>query len=524
MKLYNRINFFTVTGLMIFLMGGIYAADQVKTSNGVVEGTGKQKSGVRMFKGIPYARPPVGDMRWKPPQAAENWKGVRNASKFGPRCMQQPVFSDMDFRSDGMSEDCLYLNVWTPAQKNKEKLPVLVYFYGGGFIAGDGSELRYDGESMAAKGIVVVTMSYRLGVYGFLAHPELTKESPNHASGNYGLLDQAAALSWVNQNIAAFGGDPKKVTIAGESAGSFSVSAQMVSPLSKNLFRAAIGESGSVLATPSTSRLVSLEKAEQKGKEFGESLGADSLAKLRALTAEQIQEATKNPWKWQFPMTIDGYFFTESPEKTYSEGKQASVPLLVGWNSEESNWRAILGNADPTPENYAKAVNQRFGGRAGEILKLYPGTTREQVMESATDLAGDQFISFGTWKWADIHSRTGKKTVFRYYYAHPRPPMKNPKDNSPPPSGAVHSAEIEYAMGNLPLNSVYAWTADDEKVSSVMQNFFANFIKTGDPNGKDLPIWKNLTTTEPVYFMRLGVNSSSVAEKNRGRYLLLDKF
>ncbi|HRH46044.1 MAG TPA: carboxylesterase family protein, partial [Pyrinomonadaceae bacterium] len=259
-------------------------------------------------------------------------------------------------------------------------------------------------------------------------------------------------------------------------------------------------------------------------KEFADSLNADSLAKLRALTTEQIQEATKNPWKWQFPMTVDGHFFTESPSKTYSDGKQAKVPLLVGWNSEESGWRTVLGNAEPTPENYAKAVKTRFGDKAEEILKLYPANTREQVIDSATDLAGDQFISFSTWKWADIHSKTGGKSVFRYYYAHPRPPVKDAKANSTPPSGAVHSAEIEYAMGNLSTNQVFAWTAEDYKISNLMQNFFANFIKTGNPNGKDLPVWKSLTTSEPIYFMRIDKNSGSVVEKNRARYLFLDRF
>ena len=230
------------------LAASAWGAEQVKTANGVVEGV-TEKSGIRAFRGIPFAAPPVGDLRWKPPQPVKNWEGVRQADKFGPRAMQRPIFGDMNFRSDGMSEDCLYLNVWTPAKSGDERLPVLVYFYGGGFMAGDGSEPRYDGASMARKGIVAVTVNYRLGVFGFLAHPELTGESPHHASGNYGLLDQNAALRWVRRNIAAFGGDPDKVTIAGESAGSVSVSAQMASPLSKDLIAGAIGESGSLMGT-----------------------------------------------------------------------------------------------------------------------------------------------------------------------------------------------------------------------------------------------------------------------------------
>src|SRR5215813_9483077 len=226
---------------------GTFAQERVKIANGTLEGASDKSSGIRSFKGIPFGEPPIGDLRWKPPQPAPSWPGVRKADKFGPRCMQRPIFGDMGFRSNGMSEDCLYLNVWTPAKSADEKLPVLVYFFGGGFVAGDGSEGRYDGESMAKKGIVAITVNYRLGVFGFFAHPELTKESPHRASGNYALFDQHAALEWVQQNIAAFGGDPKRVTIAGESAGSIAVSAQMASPLSKNLIAGAIGESGSIL-------------------------------------------------------------------------------------------------------------------------------------------------------------------------------------------------------------------------------------------------------------------------------------
>src|SRR5262245_17887400 len=247
--------------LAITLTAGALAQDRVKIANGALEGISDKSSGVRSFKGIPFGDPPIGDFRWKPPQLVKNWQGVRKADKFGPRCMQRPIFGDMNFRSNGMSEDCLYLNVWTPAKTGNEKLPVLVYFYGGGFMAGDGSELRYDGESMARRGIVSVTVNYRLGIFGFLSHSELTKESTHHASGNYGLLDQSAALQWVQKNIAAFGGDPKKITIAGESAGSFSVSAQMASPLSKNIIAGAIGESGSLLGLTPTASLTDAEKA-----------------------------------------------------------------------------------------------------------------------------------------------------------------------------------------------------------------------------------------------------------------------
>ena len=514
------------------------STQQVKTANGVLEGV-TEASGIRSFKGIPFAAPPVGDLRWKEPQSTKNWQGVRKADHFGPRAMQRPIFGDMGFRSDGMSEDCLYLNVWTPAKSATEKLPVLVYFYGGGFVAGDGSEGRYDGESMARKGIVALTVNYRLGVFGFMAHPEMTKESPHHASSNYGYLDQTAALRWVQQNIAAFGGDPKRVTIAGESAGSVSVSAQMMSPLSKNLIAGAIGESGSLLGTLPPSPL---DKAEEMGVKFAETVGAKSLAELRAMSAETLLEATAKPGVPWFTSAIDGYFFPKAPVEIFTAGEQAHVPLLVGWNSEEMNGRALLGQEKPTPEGYANAVKKLYGDRAKEVLKLYPATTEEDVMQAATELAGDRFIAYSTWRWADIQAKTGGKPVYRYLYSRPRPAMTAAMGNAtpglaggvvkgndanaikmPPARGAVHSAEIEYAMGNLAGNKTYAWTPDDYKVSEVMQNYFANFIKTGNPNGPGLPKWSAIQGDKDVPYMQIDVNTRPETEKNRARYLFLEQ-
>ena len=526
------------------LAAGAEGADRVRTADGAVEGAGAAASGVRAFKGIPFAQPPTGALRWREPRPAKSWAGARPAAKFGPRCMQAPIFGDMGFRSDGMSEDCLYLNVWTPAKTGRERLPVLVYFYGGGFVAGDGSEPRYDGESMAALGVVSVTVNYRLGVFGFLAHPELTKESPHGASGNYGLLDQAAALRWVRQNVAAFGGDPARVTIAGESAGSASVSAQMASPLSKGLIAGAIGESGSVL---STMRAVPLAQAERAGAKFAADLGAGSLAALRALSTQQVFEpATRGGYAsvGRFPIAIDGYFFAEDPAATYAAGRQARVPLLVGWNSEEMNWAALLRGKEPTPENYAAAVRELYGERAEEVLRLYPASTRDEVLQAATDLAGDRFIGYSTWKWADLHARTSGRPVYRYYYTRPRPPMRaemggataglaggvvrNQTAQPPPPParGAAHSAEIEYALGNLTTNDVYAWTPDDYKVSKVMQDYFANFIRRGDPNGPGLPAWPAIVGAagaDAARYMRLDVEPRAEPDTTRARYLFHDR-
>jgi para-nitrobenzyl esterase len=484
--------------------------DIVKTANGSLQGT-TDSSGVRSFKGIPYAQPPVGNLRWKPPQSPLNWDGVRMADTFGPRAMQLPLFGDMVFRSKGMSEDCLYLNVWTPAKSNKKHLPVLVYFFGGGFVGGDGSEPRYDGASMAQQGVVSVTVTFRLGVFGFLALPELADESSHHASGNYGLMDQSAALQWVRRNIAAFGGDPKHITIGGESAGSFSVSAQMASPWSKKLIVGAIGESGGLLGNHAPETLAD---AERDGLKFEDSVGASSLAALRALPADQLLAATGRHGSPYFNADVDGDFLPKPPTAIYAAGQQAHVPLLVGGNSEESSGQSLFGKDKPIAANFANVLSRIFGDRAADAAKVYPSATDEQVMQSATALASDMFIAYSTWKWYDLQYRTGGEPVYRYFFARPRPGG----------DGAVHSGEIEYALGNLPGNTVYAWTSDDYTVSKTMQGFFANFIKTGNPNGPGLPNWPaaNRDLTEPV--MHLNVVSSAEPDQTRARYEFLDQF
>jgi para-nitrobenzyl esterase len=502
------------------------AADRVKTAAGTLEGTGPQSSGVREFKGVPFAQPPTGDLRWKEPQPVQTWTGVRQATQFGPRCMQQALFGDMGFRSNGMSEDCLYLNIWTPAKTGNEKLPVMVYFFGGGFVAGDGSEPRYDGASLAAKGIVTVTVNYRLGVFGFLAHPELSKESPHHVSGNYALLDQNAALQWVHHNVAAFGGDPRRVTIAGESAGSMSVSAQVASPLSKDLIAGAIGESGSVLGTLPPGPLA---KAEEEGAKF-----SPDLAALRAMPADKLLELAGKRGGPRFSSVIDGYFFPEAPAAIFQAGKQAHVPLLAGWNSEEMNGRSVLGREDPTPENLVKAINRLYPDHP-EVAKEYSASTNDEARDVATELASDRFIALSTWRWIDLSTKTSKKPVYRYFYARPRPPMKPNlgvtaglaggvvKAEGPPPApprGAVHSSEIEYALGNLDGNKVYEWTADDRKVSALMESYFANFIKTGNPNGAGLPQWP---VTDSGKLLRIDVDTHAEADRHAARYRLLDK-
>lgn len=499
----------------------------VTVSSGMLRGVSDPETGLRYFWGIPYGRPPVAELRWREPQPVQPWKGIRAADHFGPMAMQKNIFSDMRFRTDTMSEDCLYLNVWTPAKSPDASLPVLVYFYGGGFVAGDGSEWRYDGARLAQKGIVTVTVNYRLGIFGFFSHPALTRESPHHASGNYGLLDQQAAVRWVHDNIAAFGGDPDRITIGGESAGSISVFAQMASPLCRQLIAGAIGESGAMIAP--TLPPVPLAEAEKKGLVFARKAGAGSLEALRGIAADKLLDLASQKGMPRFSAVVDGYFFPASPEKIFESGNQAHIPLLVGWNSAESPYSGLMQGRAPTPQNYREVMTGLYGARAAEAMQVFPGKTEAEVIRSATALASDRFIVYSTWKWAELHRRTGQQKVFRYLFARPRPEQTHQTgirgdDKMPPPlKGAGHSWEIEYALGNLTTNKTYAWTPDDYKVSATMLDYFANFIKTGDPNAKALPEWSPNSAGNPVQVMHLDVNTVLKPEADRAQFEFLDK-
>jgi para-nitrobenzyl esterase len=511
---------------------------QTKIDNGIIEGLYDTKSGLQKYFGIPFAKPPVGDLRWKAPQPVDNWKGILAAKSFGPRPVQGIVFGDMSSRSNGLSEDCLYLNVWTPAKRNSTGLPVLVYFFGGGFVAGDASEPRYDGASMAKKGIVVVTVNYRLNIFGFFAHPELSKESPYKASGNYGLLDQHAGLVWVQKNIAAFGGDPKKVTIAGESAGSISVSAQMASPLSKKLIAGAIGESGAGI-NPTLSP-VPLAEAEKTGFEFAKNAGYITLAQLRALSTRELYEIYTESKRFGFPTVVDGYFYPKTIMETFKAKEQAQVPLLLGWNSAEIPGMAFMQGQPYAEDSFVKKVKEVYPNDADEVLTLYPHASPKEIELSATALASDRFIAYSTWKWFDLHRKNSTQPVYRYLYSKLRPPLVDHTKSSglaggtvekstetpkmPEPVGAPHACEIEYCMGNLNLIKEYAWTKDDYKVSDTMLNYFANFIIHGNPNGDKLPVWPAAEAnddTPPV--MIIDVQSKAIDAKDDARYLFLDK-
>lgn len=492
------------------------SADRIRVTvaDGALQGTLDPASGTRSFKGIPFAAPPVGPRRWQPPAPVAPWPGVRPATAFGPRPMQNRIWDDMVFRSEAMSEDCLFLNVWSPA--GADRLPVLVYFHGGGFIAGDGSEPRYDGAAMAARGLVAVTVNYRLGVFGFFAHPALAAESPHGAAGNDGFLDQLAALRWVQENIGAFGGDPARVTIAGESAGSSSVCGHMASPLSRGLFAGAIGESGSLLGPRS---VAGREAAAQESLRFAAGVGAGdapTLGVLRGMPAETLlasQGHTGVPW---FRPAVDGWFFPRPLTEVFAAGDQARVPLLAGTNSGEGAASWVLGDAAPTVEHFHAAVGKLYGDAADEVIRAYPAENDAAVLDAARELATDRFIAHSTWTWLDLATRTGRRPTWYYRFDRTRPPRHTRPDVRE--HGAVHSAEIEYALGNLPLNRTYAWTPDDVAVSDVMQRYVAAFIRTGDPNDAGLPPWRAYAAGER---MIIDTVTRPEPDRARARYELL---
>ena len=456
----------------------------VGVENGQLAVPGADSHGVRVFRGIPYAAPPVGALRWRPPQAPIPWTGVRPVDTFGANAMQGIVWGDIDPYTPGVSEDCLYLNVWTPAESGREHLPVLFWIHGGGFIAGHGAEPRYDGARLAARGIVVVTTNYRLGAFGFMAHPALTAESEVGASGNYGLLDQIAALAWAKRNIAAFGGDPDAITIAGESAGSMSVSALMASPLAAGLFQRAIGQSGALFFASPEFPDRSRAGAERAGERFAEGLGARSLVELRALPAEAILAASPGD-QIRYPI-VDGHVLPESLDDIFAGGRQNDVALLAGWNRDEGfNFDITLGTGKP----FADVVRERFGLRAEGILNLYPAGDRAQAAQSARDFGGDLTIIQPTWNWIEAQCRTGTAPVYRYRFdGAPSVPDDWFGDRPSAGAGAFHAAEIVYVFDRLDAMP-WTYTQADRAISAAMTAYWVNFVKSGDPNGPDLPAW-----------------------------------
>jgi len=455
-------------------------SDPIRIDTGLVSGVAGKNADVRVYKGIPYAAPPVGDLRWREPRPASHWEGVRKADEFGPVCMQ---FQRGPAGASGPapSEDCLYINVWTAAKSANEHRPVIVWTYGGGFTGGAGSLAMYDGEALARKGVVVVTYNYRLGIFGFLAHPELTAESEHHASGNYGMMDLAAALRWVQRNIAGFGGDPRRVTIDGESAGSMMVSAMVGSPQGKGLFERAIGQSGAWMGI-NIAKMTTRAQAEESGEKIAGSLGAKSIAELRGKPADELMKA-----RGAFAIIVDGWMVPEDLSITYLNHRQNDVDLLVGSNHDEGTFftRPGAGNA----EQFSSAAKRRFNDMADAYLKLYPAASNEEAGQSQLAAFRDEF-GWAMREWAQLQSQRGKAKAYLYYFTHipPSPPGQ-------PSRGATHTADLAYMFDNEPPRS--PWTDVDKKLADTMSSYWANFAATGNPNGKGLPEW-------PAYSVKKG--------------------
>ena len=506
----------------------------VKVAGGLLSGVPGKDPSVAVFKGIPYAAPPIGDLRWRNPQPAKAWSGVRKADTFGPSCAQSapqsfgPYTSEFLIAPEPISEDCLALNVWTAAKSSSERRPVYVFIHGGGFGSGSGAIPIYDGEGLAKKGIVVVTINYRVSMFGFLAHPELTKESPFKASGNYGTLDLIAALRWVQENIKAFGGDPTRVTIGGQSAGAMAVHDLIASPLAKGLFHGAIiesgestlGGSGISISTPS------LAEGEEYGLKFAQSKGAHSLAELRALSWQKLVEPVQDsqaatrasgmPATLRFMPIIDGYFLTALEEKVMAQGKQNDVVILTGYNSGEIAGSILGPQEPPTAESYAKEARQRYGDMADEFLQLYPATTDEEARIAKAQSQRDQTLA-SMYLWAKLRARTSKTKAFLYLWDHTLPGPDSQK------WGAFHTAEIPYVMNTLSHMPDRPFTEVDRKIADMMSSYWANFIATADPNGKGLPSWPAVGEKPEV--MEVGdLNQPVSVSGSSAKFAFFEKF
>jgi para-nitrobenzyl esterase len=440
---------------------------------------------VRVYRGIPYAAAPVGELRWRPPQPVVPWQGVRSAVEFGPACLQPPQEVEVGAPRvvENQSEDCLFLNVWTAARSSEERRPVMVWIHGGSFQRGEGSGLYYDGEALARKGVVVVTFNYRLNVFGFLAHPELSRESEHGVSGNYGILDQVAALRWVQRNIAAFGGDPTRVTIFGESAGSWSVCYLMATPLARGLFHRAIGESGAVFDRTAYLRVsrAGSEAMEVRGEKFAISLGIDparGAAALRDIPAEKL--AAQRPFCGP---SIDGWVFPDDLRTIFSEGRQADVPLIVGFNSDEGGQIVQRFAGFPkTVSEYRDSASTRFGDLADRYLRLYPVESDDDLARACADAWRDERHAFQEITWARMMENVPSSAFFYYF-------SRVPPDAARGYFGAFHGEEILYVFNHLDLRSSQPYTEDDHVLADMMSSYWVNFASAGDPNTDGLPRW-----------------------------------
>jgi len=479
---------FSLLVLLAILSQYVVVAQQpaaIKIADGLVQGT--LEDGLTVYRGIPFALPPVGNLRWRAPQPVKKWDTVLEANKFAPGPVQGWT------PPSGKSEDCLYLNVWSPAKSSNERLPVLVWIYGGAFNGGATSDVNYSGEKLAGKGVLFVSIAYRVGQLGFLAHPELSAESANHVSGNYGLLDMIAGLKWVQKNIAAFGGDPNKVTIFGESAGGIAVSMLCASPLAKGLFRGAISQSGGSFGPPRTTtypgeNLKKLPDAESAGNAYVKSAGYTSIADLRKLDAAKLPAIRGLAWP-----IIDGWVIPADQYKLYEAGKYNDVAIMIGYNSDEG----ASFTAATTPAGYITSVKDRYGPFADELLKAYP-VDSTTVPKTARDLIRDAAFGWHTWSWARLQAKTGKSKVFYYYFdQHPDYPAGSPRYGY----GSPHAQDVAYVFKHLNVSDPQT-TKSDLEISDAMATYWTNFAKYGNPNGSGLPAWPAFSDKDPevMYF------------------------
>jgi para-nitrobenzyl esterase len=490
------------------LAWGPAQAEPIQIEGGKIEGA--QMGATRVFKGIPYAAPPVGPLRWRPPQPPRAWRDVRMATSFSPACSQLEGYPP-DAPREKTSEDCLTLNVWAPATKSAAKLPVMVWIHGGGLISGSGSVPQYAGARLAARGVIVVTFNYRLGALGFLAHPELNRESPHGGSGNYGLLDQIAALKWVNRNIAAFGGDPNRVTIFGQSSGSFAASMLVASPLAKGLFHRAIGQSGAVFEPVELDPLFTPEGAAEAGSHFASKAGARTLADLRNLPVASLLKQRFNP---QF--NIDGHVVPASPHDAYAAGKQNDVDLLVGTNATEGTF--FFDPASVTVGNFDAVLGRTYPSLLLTAVGASPGKSDTDARQAAIAIDTDMRFRWGMWAWARHALKSGQRRVFFYRFA------AQPDYLAGHPFfglGPTHGAELPYVFGNLDKRAAN-WTSQDHELASKIQQYWVNFARTGDPNGAGLPRWPMFDRDQQLV-MDLGPELRAAAIADHGRLQRIDR-
>ncbi len=488
----------------------------VRVAEGLLAGVASADGRARAFKGIPYARPPVGELRWRLPEPPQRWDGVRGADAFGPNSPQLAVLANSLYAGghEHQSEDCLTLNIWTAAEAIDERRPVMVWFGFGAFQFGGSSVPLYDGEQLARAGVVVVTVNHRLGRLGFLSHPELSAESPHGASGNYGIHDQIQALRWLAENVAVFGGDPDRVTIFGLSAGSMSVSLLMASPLARGLFHRAIGQSGAALGPVGascgiTDSMQDLPHAEQTGRALGRSLGAATIAELRRRSPEQIMLAPlpTGDDRWTFDAldapfsrgaldsafpTVDGHLLPRSAFAIYRDGGQAPVPLLTGSVAGEASGMPYMADA----ARFVADARAQYGEHADEFLRLFGAADDEQARVSSATANGDRVFVWQNWAWARLHSAGDGPATYYYHFSHapPLPPGANIAERS---LGAFHSAEIPYVFRHLEVRD-WPWAPFDRELSEAMSAFWVNFAAHGDPNGDALPRWPRFDCAAPA--------------------------